>query len=126
MRKYLVKRAYVMQEEFYHLEVGDNLVEEVKDRIKSNEDFNLTEEEVQLIDEKVLFYCFSNIAQSKELYDELTKEQKELVNKRSNGDGDFYDLANCIEYILDEFIWDVDCEYGDSEVNYCDNYVECY
>jgi hypothetical protein len=122
MRKYLVKRAYVVQEEFYNLELDGELVERVKNRINNyDNDFNLSDKEMELIDENVLAYCFADTTND-ELYNALTDAQKVLIRKRDNGD--FYDFANYIEEILNEFVWDVDCEYGDSEVDYADNYVD--
>ena len=124
MEKYLVKKAYVKQEEFYSLELDSELVERVKNRINNyDNDFNLSDKEVELIDENVLAYCFTDTA-SDELYNTLTDAQKVLIRKRDNGD--FYDFANYIEEILNEFVWDVDCEYGDSEVDYCDNFIDIY
>lgn len=124
MKKYLVKKAYVVQEEFYNLELDGELVERVKNRINNyDNDFNLSDKEMELIDENVLAYCFADITND-ELYNALTDAQKVLIRKRDNGD--FYDFANYIEEILNEFVWDVDCEYGDSEVDYADNYVDIY
>lgn len=119
MKKYLTKKAYVSQEEFYHLEINDSLIEEVKDRIKNNEHFKLTDEEIQLIDENVLCYCFS-IGE----HDAITDAQRELMNKRD--DKDIYNLSTYIEEILNELVWDCECEYGDSEVDYCDHFIETY
>lgn len=122
MKKYLVKKAYVVQEEFYNLELDGELVERVKNRINNyDNDFNLSDKEMELIDENVLAYCFADTTND-ELYNALTDAQKVLIRKRDNGD--FYDFANYIEEILNEFVWDVDCEYGDSEVDYADNYVD--
>lgn len=124
MKKYLVKKAYIKQEEFYSLELDSELVERVKNRINDyDNDFNLSDKEMELIDENVLAYCFASIVND-ELYNALTDAQKVLIRKRDNGD--FYDFANYIEEILNVFVWDVDCEYGDSEVDYCDNFIDTY
>ena len=123
MKKYLVKKAYVKQEEFYSLELDGELVERVKNRIKQYNDFSVSDEEMELIDENVLASCFAN-TRTDGLYDTLTDAQKLLLNKRDNGD--YYDFENYIEEILNEFVWDVDCEYGDSEVDYSDNYIDEY
>ena len=86
MEKYLVKKAYVKQEEFYSLELDSELVERVKNRINNyDNDFNLSDKEVELIDENVLAYCFTDTA-SDELYNTLTDAQKVLIRKRDNGD----------------------------------------
>jgi hypothetical protein len=122
MKKYLVKKAYIKQEEFYSLELDGELVERVKNRINEyDNDFDLSDKEMELIDENVLAYCFESSVND-ELYNALTDEQKVLIRKRDNGD--FYDFANYLEEILNVFVWDVDCEYGDSEVDYADNYVD--
>lgn len=122
MKKYLVKKAYVAQEEFYSLELDGELVERVKNRIKQyNNDFNISDEEMELIDENVLAYCFAN-TRTDGLYDTLTDAQKLLLDKRDSLD--IYDFETYIEEILNEFVWDVDCEYGDSEVDYADNYID--
>ena len=122
MKKYLVKKAHIKQEEFYSLELDGELVERVKNRINNYEyydDFNLSDKEMELIDENVLAYCFTDTANN-ELYNTLTDAQKELVDTNT------YDLVGYIEEILDEFVWDVDCEYGDSEIDYTDNYIDTY
>ncbi len=127
MKKYLVKKAYVKQEEFYSLELDGELVERVKNRINMyNKDFDLSDKEMELIDENVLAYCFANTANTAndELYNALTDAQKVLIRKRDNDD--FFDLLDHIEEILDEFVWDVDCEYGDSEIDCADNYIDTY
>ena len=122
MKKYLVKKAYVKQEEFYSLELDGELVERVKNRIKEyDNNFNLSDEEMKLIDENVLAYCFES-SLNDELYNALTDAQKVLIRKRDNDD--FYDFIDHIAAILSEFVWDVDCEYGDSEVDYTDDYVD--
>lgn len=123
MRKYLTKKAYVRQEEFYSLELNGELVERVKNRIKKYNDFSVSDEEIELIDENVLASCFTN-TRTNGIYDALTDAQKLLLNKRDNGD--YYDFENYIEEILNELVWDCECEYGDSEVEYCDDYIETY
>jgi Zn-dependent M32 family carboxypeptidase len=126
MKKYLVKKAYIKQEEFYSLELDGELVERVKNRINNyDNDFNLSDKEMELIDENVLAYCFTSSV-NEEFYNALTDVQKVLIRKRKRDNGDFYDFANYIEEIINEFVWDVDCEYGDSEVDYCDNFIETY
>ena len=126
MKKYLVKKAYVRQEEFYSLELDSELVERVKNRIKEyNNDFDLSDEEMELIDENVLAYCFANTNTDgfyEKLHKTLTDAQKVLLNQTDNGN--FSDFGTYIEEILNEFVWDVDCEYGDSEVDYADNYID--